>query len=148
MAIFEAVQTYDASKGATLRTWVGIVIRWRMGELLHRMSRKGGYEFIDHDWAANAHAEHAVDDFEARMDALERLQRLAENFAVLPHRTKIILTQRLAGVESTEIAGSLGITACREQQILQECRATLRKALAESESVLTAEPTAAGTSEG
>lgn len=145
-AVLEACLTYAPDRGSTLRTWVGLVVRWRMCELLERAARPVT-EYVDHALAMRRAAAVQVDEFEERMEYTEQLRLLAENFAQMPHRTRIILVNRLEGTTSEEIASSLGISVVREQQIMAQTRDSLRTALAQSEVVATATPPEVRTSE-
>lgn len=148
MAILEACTTYDPNNEAraSLRTWVGSVVHWRMSRLLDRLTRQKG-EIVDHAWAQHVQEREQIDEFEERMEALERLRVLAENFGRLPHRTKIILLQRLEGASSEETATSLGISVFREQQIVARSRAALREALVLQDGMVTGPTVEASTSE-
>lgn len=145
MAVFEAHNTYDAARGGTMRTWVGYLVYWRMSEFLEKASMPDG-EIIDHEWAREAFEGNAVDEFEERMDFTEQLRLLAVNFALMPHRTRLILLQRLEGASSGEIAASLGISVFREQQIVGRMRASLRERLQDTMAAGTAHVPEAGTS--
>lgn len=146
-AIIEACLTYDPThkSGSTLRTWVGCVVHWRMSDFLDKTSRQDG-EIVDHDWALETQEATQVDEFEERMEYTEQLRLLAVNFALMPHRTRIILVNRLEGAGSEEIAVSLGISPFREQQIVAHGRQALRVALANDLGMVTAPTPDMGTS--
>lgn len=146
MAILEAVTTHDEAHGSSLRTWVGILVYWRMSGLLRKATRQDG-EIVSHLYAVREQEASELDEFETRMDCIEDLQLLAGEFIKLPLRTRTILLGRLAGAESREIASSLGISAFREQQIVAEGRAALRAVFVTDHTETMAEPPASGTSE-
>jgi len=143
-AVLEAHLTYAPDNGATIRTWVGVVLRWRIGEYLQRATRPDG-ELLDHVLAVQHQEVTEVDEFEARMDQRELLRVLACNLALMDHRTRTIFFARLEGEGSVNVAGTLGISPCREQQIVAQSRALLRNALSSYEAAATAGSASNGT---
>lgn len=128
MAVLEACRTYNDTSGATLRTWVGTVVRWRLTSLLHKLSKPQG-EHVNHMEAVTRYEASQVDEFEERMEYTEQLRQLAAYLAMMPHRTRIVLFQRLEGVDERTIAKTLGISKVRTEQLVGDARAQLREAL-------------------
>ncbi len=126
-AILEAVLTYRDDRTASLKTWVRSVVHWRIALMLEKCTRPEG-EVLNHTVAMTVFERQNDIDFEEQQLQRDLLRVLANNFALLPHRSRVILLNRLSGVSSDETASELGITPQREQQIVAASRALLQDA--------------------
>jgi RNA polymerase sigma factor (sigma-70 family) len=150
-AVLEAVQTYKSDAKASLRTWVGQVVRWRMAGLLE-MCDHGGIEVIavtsipmsnhgpsegggagrgQSDPVRQSYRAECFEGFEEQLEAREALSLIGELLTSLPMRSRDIFYQRLAGTHESDVATSLGLSLFRVRQLIAQLRQQLRDGLPE-----------------
>lgn len=131
MAVLEAVQTYQETSAASLRTWVAQVVRWRMIYLITSAEETGRTEQPRE--GVPPHAEPYDGTFEDRMLCRAQLTEVAEAYSQMDPRTQLILTQLLSNGSHREVSASLGISARRSEHVLAQTRRYLRDQLLDDE---------------
>lgn len=148
-AVLEASLTHAADRNVSLDTWVYTVVRWRIAHQVEVMDEAHVVVYRDVLAAAGRVAEGREDrrdggacgdtDLDvlggedamvAQIDARRALAQVGALLAGMPMRMRHILFQRLAAQSSGDVAGALGISHWREQQLMVRIRADLRAGLA------------------
>jgi len=131
-AVLEAVLTYDSASDATLRTWVGQVVRWRMSYQVELTDTGGTVRVVSPEEAAQLQdfAGCTDGDLDEQLAARQELEIVSQILADMPIRTRYILVHRLQEASGREIASGLGISVWREQQIVTKLREDLRQKVA------------------
>lgn len=128
IAALEAEQTYTPGRGASLRSWIGTCVRWRIAELV-----QGAYSSASHESSRGL-----VGDYEALMDSYEPSEAydlaqarewVLRSLVGLSPRQKILLAQRLGNSDETieELAASLGVDRTQVWRDLSSAIEVLRQ---------------------
>lgn len=131
MAVLEAVQTYQETSAASLRTWVAQVVRWRMIYLITSAEETGRTE-QPRD-SVPPHIEPHDVAFEDRMLCRAQLTEVADAYSRMDPRAQLVLTQLLSNGSHREVSASLGISARRSEHVLAQTRRYLRDQLLDDE---------------
>jgi len=124
MAVLEAYLKYDPNSGASMRTWMAQVVRWRVHYAIAEAEKTRSVEDCTPVPVAN------VDEtFEEVIVCRAQLARVAEVYGRLAPREQHILTQQLAEVPHHELAAALGISKRRSEKVLSSTREHLRDQL-------------------
>jgi DNA-directed RNA polymerase specialized sigma subunit len=129
IAALEAAKIYTEDRGMTLRSWIGVVVRWRLGAMMERAGDLATREVPlgsardlevclverpSSDRALRASGEDQLVADESMSDAIAREQQRAivmRYIARLTPRQQVLLVQHLGNSEESneELGASLGV---------------------------------------
>lgn len=129
IAALEALKTWNESRGQTLRSWIGVTIRWRISEVVQdagdsatREIAKGLANDVE-DLAQPVEVIEAYETADAKAWVLKAMSRLTP-------RQQIVLSQRIAGSQETDkdFAQTFGVHKSQLCRDLEEAVEVLGRA--------------------
>lgn len=132
-AVLEACSTYrvENAGGATLRTWVGRIVNWRMraaaAESLEVDGRARAATGLLPEWATEQIVEPSSSD-----DLFALTQRISELIAALDVTDRHILMEHLAGESAKHIGSQIGLTGYQVRQRIRTMEENMRAEIEKS----------------
>ncbi len=129
-AIIEAMNSFDESKGAALRTWVGRVVQWRMDAAVQESFSDGRGRDPDEpmpDWACERITEPVSSD-----DVYVLASKIGDLIAELELQDKHIFLEHLMNESAAKIGGQIGLSGYQVRQRIAVIEGKLREKIQQS----------------